>query len=281
MGGTCADSWLVPFLPSSIARMRAGREPRTSNVVVMSLDVLHPLSWPMVQAGIVAAVGLLLLATRHHRFALLLALLAAMWLWLCATPAFATWLQQGLQDRYPRRAATDYPAVQAIVVLSGSDLPRTPGRRRANAAAAPATRVGFGLELYRAGAAPVILLSGGDGAALRMAGALRRQGVPAGALRVETRSSSTHENALYSAEILKREHRHRILLVTSAMDMLRAAACFRHEGLAVVPAPVPHSLAWLQDNRPAWWPQHRALYLSSRCLHEYLGLVAYELLGWA
>jgi uncharacterized SAM-binding protein YcdF (DUF218 family) len=247
----------------------------------VSLDVLHPLSWPPVQVVIIVAFGLLLLALKRYRSAILATLVAAAWTCLCAAPAFATWLQQSLQGQYPPRSAASYPTAQAIVVLSGSDFPRSSRRRRADATAAPTTRVGFGLRLYRAGDAPVILLSGGGGGALRMARALHRRGVPASALRTETRSGSTHQNALYSAPILKSEGKQRILLVTSAMDMPRAVATFRHQGLTVVPAPVPYVVDWLGGTQQSWWPQHRALFLTSRCLHEYLGLLAYKLLGWA
>lgn len=246
----------------------------------MSLDVLHPLTWPPVEVGIIVAFGLLLLALKQYRSAVLAILVAAAWAWLCASPAFATWLQQELQGQYPLRPAASYPTAQAIVVLSGSDFPGSSRRRRVHAAA-PTTRVGFGLRLYQAGNAPVILLSGGGGGALRMAGTLRREGVPASALRTETRSGSTHQNALYSAQILKREDKQRILLVTSAMDMPRAIASFRRQGLTVIPAPVPYVVDWLGGTRQGWWPQQRALYLTSRCLHEYLGFLAYKLLGWA
>ncbi|HET7612138.1 MAG TPA: YdcF family protein [Rhodanobacteraceae bacterium] len=247
----------------------------------MNLDWLHPLSWPSVQAGIVGAIGLLSLALRRYRTGAFLVLLGAAWLWLCATPAFATWLHHGLQDGYPPRAAHVYPKAQAIVVLGGSDLLRSSGHPRAHRRSAPPSRPGFGLALYHAQRAPIVLLSGGGGAALKMATTLRRDGVPPDALQTETRSGNTHQNALYSAAILRREHKHRILLVTSAMDMPRAAASFERQGLTVIPAPVPYDPEWLGETRHDWWPQHRALYLTSRCLHEIVGLWVYELLGWA
>jgi uncharacterized SAM-binding protein YcdF (DUF218 family) len=249
--------------------------------MAVSLDLLHPLSWPMVQAAIVVAIGLLLLALKRCRMAVLVVVLAAGWTWLCATPAFATWLHRGLQNPYPPRTAADYPAAQAIVVLGGSDFLRSPRHGHTGAASAPPSRAGFGLRLYQAERAPLVLLSGGDGAALRMAAKLRRRDVPASALQVESRSSNTHQNALYSAAVLRRDHKQRILLVTSAMDMPRAAASFRRQGLTVIPAPVPYDPRWLGETEHEWWPQHRALYLTSRCLHEIVGLWAYKLLGWA
>jgi uncharacterized SAM-binding protein YcdF (DUF218 family) len=265
-----------------VSRRRAGQPTfESQSVIAVSLDLLHPLSWPVVQAGAIAATGLLLLALKRFRMAVLLVLLAAGWAWLCATPAFATWLHQGLQNRYPPRTAADYPAAQAIVVLGGSDFLRSPRHGRVDAVSAPPSRVGFGLRLYQAERAPVVLLSGGDGAALRMAAKLRQRDVPTNALQMETRSSNTHQNALYSAAVLRRDHKQRILLVTSAMDMPRAAASVRRQGLTVIPAPVPYEPRWLGEPEHEWWPQHRALYLTSRCLHEIVGLWAYKLLGWA
>jgi uncharacterized SAM-binding protein YcdF (DUF218 family) len=247
----------------------------------VSLDWLHPLSWPAIQAAVVGTIGLLLLALRRYRTGVFLAVLAAAWIWLCATPSFATWLHQGLQDGYPPRAAAAYPEAQAIVVLGGSDLLRSSRPGRANDGSVSPSRVGFGLALYQAERAPIVLLSGGGGAAIKMARTLSREGVPAGALQTETRSSNTHENALYSAAILQREHKQRILLVTSAMDMPRASASFERQGLTVIPAPVPYDPDWLGVTQHDWWPRHRALYLTSRCLHEIVGLWAFKLLGWA
>jgi len=55
---------------------------------------------------------------------------------------------------------------------------------------------------------------------------------------VEDQSRNTHENAVLSAQILEREKVNRVVLVTSATHMRRAAAEFRAHGLDVVPAPV-------------------------------------------
>jgi uncharacterized SAM-binding protein YcdF (DUF218 family) len=53
----------------------------------------------------------------------------------------------------------------------------------------------------------------------------------------EDRSRNTHENALFSAEMLKRDGVKRIVLVAHGFDMRRARAEFAAAGLEVVPAP--------------------------------------------
>jgi uncharacterized SAM-binding protein YcdF (DUF218 family) len=65
--------------------------------------------------------------------------------------------------------------------------------------------------------------------------------VPGGAIAVETESSSTRENALRTAELLRGETGRSVLL-TSDFHMYRAYRCFRRAGLDVVAWPVPDAL---------------------------------------
>lgn len=238
------------------------------------------LSQPVPQAALLLALGLLLLGFRQYRAGVLAALLGAAWVTVCATPAFARMLQQGLENQSPRAEADDHPAADAIVVLGGGDpLPCC-----LDAGASPhslkTTRTGFGLLLFRRARAPIVLLSGGAGEALEMADGLARLGVPARSLRMESRSTTTYENARYSAAMLKHEGRQRILLVTSVWAMPRAAAAFRRQGLEVFPAPSFDSVP-MPTATAAWRPQRASLRQSGRFLHEYFGLWYYQLRGWA
>lgn len=245
------------------------------------VEQLDRLSHPVFQAALIAALGTLCLCLRRNRSGAGLLAAAFLWLWLCCTPAFALWLQRGLESQYPPQPAASYARADAIVVLGGGVVPGSKINWRADEADVRTTRTGFGLQLYQDGRAPIILLSGGDGEAEQMAEALRQQGVPASALRTEQVSMTTHENALYSTTILKRENRHRVLLVTSAMHMPRAAASFRQQGLSVIPAPALNPTLHPQEMPRRWWPARTALTQSKHCLREYLGLWGYRLRGWA
>jgi uncharacterized SAM-binding protein YcdF (DUF218 family) len=210
----------------------------------------------------------------------LLAAVAALLLVVCSTPAFAQWLRRGLTFPYPVQVAAAYPRADAIVVLGGGWMPDTEDVLDNPTVDDAHTRLGFGRRLYLAGRAPLILLSGGDGEAQRMADRLVLQGLPPAQLRTENRSRDTHENALYSAQLLHRAGARRILLVTSAIHMGRAVASFRKQGMEVVPAPampLPH-----RDRPTSFWRGRRmALFRSANYLHEYLGQWIYRLRGWS
>lgn len=242
----------------------------------------YDLCYPTSQTLILSILGLLLWINRRYRTGIAFLAVGLAWLIVCATPAFTAWLAWGFEHRYPPRDAMSYPKVDAIVVIGG-DNPLGEQRDWDDEEGPMATtRVGFGYLLYKAGRAPIVLLSAGAGGAQRMATMLEQQGVSQSALRIETRSSNTYENAAYSSPMLADENLHRILLVTSPMHMPRAAASFRKQGLEVIPAPTRNSLP--VNPSPAahkWWPQRSVLWVSHHILHEYIGLWVYQLTGRA
>jgi uncharacterized SAM-binding protein YcdF (DUF218 family) len=67
---------------------------------------------------------------------------------------------------------------------------------------------------------------------------LECHGVPREAIRLETRSNSTRENALYTKELLAGVPGRKVLL-TSEYHMFRAHGAFRRVGLEVLPRPYP------------------------------------------
>ncbi|MFN3408575.1 MAG: YdcF family protein [Limisphaerales bacterium] len=97
-----------------------------------------------------------------------------------------------------------------IVVLGGANWVRVP---RA-------------VELYQAGAAPFVLITGHGDAADSVA-MLRRAGVPDTAILVEDRSTSTRENAAFSVPLLREHGCRSALVVTSWYHSRRGLACFR------------------------------------------------------
>lgn len=241
------------------------------------VDQLACLSRPVIQASILVFSGLIVLRWRCYRVAAGLLLLATFWIGLCSTPAFASWMEQRLQAPYARIPAESYPKADVIVVLGGGKLPPP----MTDWPLSPSTRLGFGLQLFQTSRAPVMLLSGED-QALKMRQRLRERGVAAGSLLMEPNSLNTHQNALYSAAILKRNKMQRVLLVTSGVHMPRAAASFARQGITVIPAPLlDRGDNWPVATTSRWWPQRRALRLSGSCLREYLGFWCYRLLGWA
>lgn len=196
-------------------------------------------------------------------------------------PAMKCFLYQGLEP-YPALDAASLNSLpsppQAIVVLAGGIHKQQPEYGRSVAGGYSVDRLLYGAELQRATGLR-ILLSGGNPAqaerseAEAMAELLRNLAIEPD--WVESNSLNTWENAMFSAEYLKRDGVDKVLLVTSAWHLPRAVYCFRQAGIEVIPAPTGFEGDF--DNEPGdWVPSSYSLYLSSRALREYLGMLAYR-----
>lgn len=156
-----------------------------------------------------------------------------------------------------------------------------------------ADRVGQALYLYKAGAVQKILISGGSGdlpfqaksisdEGQMAAQFLRVAGVPADAIVLENKSRNTHENALFTAKLLReRFNTNRCVLVTSAVHMRRAVACFQKEGVVVIPFPA----SFLSNRRsflPGEWllPHEEPFADSFYLLRELVGYAVYKVVGY-
>jgi len=106
---------------------------------------------------------------------------------------------------------------------------------------------------------------------------LEAEGVPPDKIWLETGSSNTYENAVYGCEILRRHGIAQIVLVDEARFLPRAVACFRKQGMKVVPAAFNFThLYWEADDI---LPTSRAIHMNGELVHEYLGLLWYRLRG--
>lgn len=210
-------------------------------------------------------------------------------LYVFSTPWGAGLLLRPLENRYADVQVSRAPQAQMIVMLGGGVFP-VAGSHKEGELNGAGDRVREAVALYRAGKASVIFISGGnieflDGGAepeaLSTARLLESLGVPASAIVAEDASRNTHENAELTASTLKGRNVHRILLVTSATHMPRAAALFRHAGLDVIPAPCNYVSGWGTPSllfRLVPEPQH--LLDSKSALREYAGLLVYWMRGW-
>ena len=173
---------------------------------------------------------------------------------------------------------TPHEGADAIVVLAGAVSPSSPGRPYALPAEDTYRRVRHAAWLFHHWKPLPILVSGENPTADTMRHVLESEGVPRPMIWVESRSTSTHENALYSAEILRTHGAVRIVLVVEASSMPRASRSFRKTGLVVVPSPVRYTqLSWdWSDWLPGWDP----IRANGEMIHELGGLLWYKLRGW-
>lgn len=107
-------------------------------------------------------------------------------------------------------------------------------------------RLDLGIGLFEAGAAPLLVLSGGGCGPIAEAELMRRaalaRNVPESALLVEPTSRNTFENARETARLLRSHGLGSVLLVSDRTHLPRATALFRLAGLrvagsAAVPSP--------------------------------------------
>jgi uncharacterized SAM-binding protein YcdF (DUF218 family) len=95
----------------------------------------------------------------------------------------------------------------------------------------------------------------------------------------EPRPRTTAEDALYSRMLLKPEPGERWLLVTAALHMPRAVGCFRVAGFRVAPYPVAFMTRGRSGPFALFATGSSALSQFDRAAKEWIGLVAYRLMG--
>jgi uncharacterized SAM-binding protein YcdF (DUF218 family) len=121
-------------------------------------------------------------------------------------------------------------------------------------AAGLARRIDHAIRLFQAGAAPVLLLSGGGSGPVAEFETMRRlalaRGVPEAAILVEPVSQDTVENAKEAARLLRVRGGRRVLLVSDRVHLPRAALLFRLAGLRIA--------GWGAVTPPSFWWEARA-----------------------
>lgn len=206
-------------------------------------------------------------------------------LWVMATPLTAQGLWRIIERPWQPIRPQAMPNGAAIVVLGGGRHPAPGPLQRMEWV--DGDRFFGGIELFRAGKAPLLLFTGGAIALQRgqpTEGDVHRAqaislGLPPRAIATTPYVRNTAEEAQAVASLLPRGSR--VLLVTSAFHMARARALFERQGLKVAPYPVDFQArgSWAgavwKDFR-YWLPSAEGLEDSSRALREALGRMIYR-----
>lgn len=228
------------------------------------------------------AVGLLRRRRRWH-------VMAAAWLWLCSIPAVGNTLARRMESGAVRIAASDAPAADAIVVLSGGRVV-APGPAKISEWDDPDRFFG-GVELYQAGRAPLLIFTGGwfpfaPSAPLEgdvSAQFARAIGIPAAAILTTGRVVNTAEEARAVADLVhgRSPAVSRILLVTSAFHMARASRLFEAAGFAVVPFHVDFAITEASSLSVLdFVPTANSLLRTQTAMREAYGRVVVSMLDW-
>lgn len=237
--------------------------PPTNLLLLIAVGYLLRRRWPRAGRTLsVAAIVALLVLSTHAGSNLLVAPL------------------ENLSTPLTNAAAT---GAQAIVVLSAGSVNQAPEYGGHDAPdAVTLVRLQYGAYLQHQTALP-LMTSGGivssspspQALAVMMARTLRED-FRTPVQWVEDQSEDTHENALYSARMLKAAGIKRVLLVTHALHMPRSREAFERQGMEVVAAPT------MFYSRAPWSlyqmvPSANGLYRSQYAMHEWVGIAWYRL----
>ena len=190
----------------------------------------------------------------------------------------------------PATRMSDIPGTyDAGIVLSGmvmydNSLDRIQFNRRND-------RLMQAIALYREGKIKKIVFSGGSGSLVydylkeseMVKKFLVEIGIPADDIVIENKSNNTHENAVFTKEVLQKELPNgKYILFTSAFHMRRAVACFKKAGIEVT----PYSTDRYSGPRK-FYPNHLLLpnagilFDWNSLLHEIIGYGVYKVMGYA
>lgn len=232
---------------------------------------------------LVAAVLLALLKWR--RLALASACLGCAIVGILSLQPVADLLLLPLENRYAPLDLEGFAAERSdvIVLLGGGVVPGAPdGEGSATLGASALVRAVHAAELARRLGLPVVASGGrvfpdpgAEAEADVAARLLVSLGVRSDRIVAEDQSRTTWENAQRVRDLVKPE---RVVLVTTAIHMPRAVACFQELGIEVVPAPTDYLVARRPRQARDWVPDGGALEGSLRAIHEHAGILSYRLL---
>ena len=175
------------------------------------------------------------------------------------------------------------------IVLSGmfeynGSLDRLSARRGSD-------RLWQAMHLYHKGKIKKIILSGDSGyvfkEGLHEADQLKKllieQNIPASDILIENKSRNTHENAQETMRFIKKRGlvSDSFILITSAIHMHRAEACFKKEGLDCSTFSTDHYYdpsSTLSLN--SFVPSAEAFIIWERMIKEWVGTLMYRLFGY-
>ena len=155
---------------------------------------------------------------------------------------------------------------------------------------ASADRLFQAILLYKTGKVSKLFISGGSGTILYpelleseiVKDYLIKTGIPQQDILIENRSRNTYQNAQFTARILKEKNfTDTCLLITSALHIPRATACFTKAGIKVKAYPsnqVLDKYRYSPDNLIL--PSAEALNNWQQLLHEIAGYFVYWLRGY-
>ena len=227
---------------------------------------------------------LLIALIRKRRWPLLAALVV---LYLSSMPFVGTRLTRGLESSYPALAIDQVENADAIVSLGGIMGPTVADGFLPNVGEA-GERLEAGITLWQRKKAAWLVFTGGripwaqqtevEGAAAKRVAIAR--GIPAEHILVTREVGNTRDESHAVDSLMRERGWRKIILVTSAWHMPRAARLFRKAGVDFIPFPVDFQI---DSNSPLtlldFLPRAEGLQKTETALREWYGILFYALVA--
>jgi uncharacterized SAM-binding protein YcdF (DUF218 family) len=192
-----------------------------------------------------------------------------------------------LEQRFPRPALDGSEAITGIILLGGGEDPRVGAVRKVMSLNEAGERLAEGVVLSRRFPQARIVFSGGSTGLMTTKppeaevarGYLEALGVDPGRILIDDKSRNTHENALFTMDLVRPKPGETWLLVTSAFHMPRAIGTFRKAGFDVRAFPVDYRTVGLAELYQPFDKIPEGLRRVDYVFKEYVGLVTYYLSG--
>lgn len=146
------------------------------------------------------------------------------------------------------------------------------------------------VELYKKGIIKKIVFTGGSGSLLHpemkegnyINRYLLYMGVPQSDFLIESESQNTHENAVFTKELLTTNNiKGNFLLITSSIHMRRSIGCFENAGIITQPYSTDRYAGPRKfEFDHLFIPEPSVLYDWTKLTHEMVGYITYRIAGY-
>ncbi len=232
---------------------------------------------------LVIAAGLLL-SRWYRRIGIFISLCGLVSLWLLSTPYISSLIHASIE----RHEALDTQSLSsakagAIIVLGSSHVDLAKEYGVSTPTADGLIRLHYAANLHHKTGLPILLTGGAMNKRQEIHSEVLSESLSSQfgieAKWLERKSSTTWQNALFSAEILLPIGVTDVLLVTQSYHMRRSVELYELAGFNVTAAPTQLSDRYPWNDWRFWMPKTDALDLSNKVVHEYLGLLWYRLIS--
>ena len=247
------------------------------------LDIfLSPLTWGLILLA--AAVPWRVRGARRWRRRRAYGVAGLLVLVVASSPSVANALWWRLEHASPSTYRDDV-TYDAVVLLGGVVDEEAAAKSGQPSYNDSVERLVVTHQLLRDGKARVAIVSGATmdpkfaahGEAVQLGRQLEEWGIAKDRIIIEDRALNTRENAVNSQQIARARGFERVLIVTSAFHMPRAAECFIAVGMKVDTLAVDYRA---HEHQAGWLPRAGELAVTSNALREVFGRLVYRVRGY-